>query len=171
MPFHAMTPPSRCSGGGSGGHSRRDDAAVPIDHVDVQLGLHVHVACGADAAEKRERLVIAAEEHVLAVVHALAGGRIGERGRPAAERRPRLEHEHADAALGQRRGGAEAGEAAADDDDVNGSMPNAQCLTLESVGFGTGARRRMPISVCSQMRSAMSARCGRGTRMRRLNTS
>ena len=56
--------------------------AVSIDHVDVQVGLHVHVRGGVDATEKAERLVIAADQHVLPVVDALAGRRIGEGGRP-----------------------------------------------------------------------------------------
>ena len=52
MPVHSMTPASRCNGGGSGGHARLRRTAVAIDHVDVQLGLHVHVCGGVDTAEK-----------------------------------------------------------------------------------------------------------------------
>ena len=47
------------------------------------------------SSQKRERLGVAAEQHVLAVVDELAGLAIGERRRAAAEPRARLEHEHA----------------------------------------------------------------------------
>ena len=63
-------------------------------------------------AQERERLAIAAEEHVLAVVDELAGLAIGERRRAAAELRPRVEDEHARAGVGQRGRGAQPGEAA-----------------------------------------------------------
>ena len=53
---------------------------------------------GADGAQEPERLVVAADEHVLAVVDGLAGLRIDERRRPSAEAGPRLEDEHARAA-------------------------------------------------------------------------
>ena len=71
---------------------------------------------GADATKKLECLVIAAEHDMLSVVHALTCGRIGERGRAAAERRPCLEDEHAHISFGQRRGGTQPGKACADDD-------------------------------------------------------
>ena len=118
MPFHRMTPASRCSGGGSDGHLEARRTAVSIDHVDVQVGLHVHVRRGVDPTEKPERLVVAADEHVLPVVDALAGRRIGEGGRPAAQRRPCFENQDAHTALGQCGRGAQAGKAPSDDDDV-----------------------------------------------------
>ena len=64
--------------------------------------------------------VVAAEQHVLAVVDELAGVAVGERGRASAELRPRVEHEHALARLGQHGRRAQAGKAGADDDDVRG---------------------------------------------------
>ena len=115
-----MTPASRCSGDGSAGHARRDQRPGAIDHVDGQPVLNADVPFGADAPEKSKRLVVAAEEDVLPVVHALAGCRIGERGGAPAQRRPRLDDKHLCAALGQRGGGAQARKAAADDDDVGG---------------------------------------------------
>src|SRR6185503_10262738 len=148
-------------------------APVPIDDVDVQITLHVHVAERVQAAKKRERLVIAADEHVLTIVHTLSRPWIDERCGPASERRPGFEDENSDALFGEGCGGTEAGKATTDHDDINAQcrMPNAQCLTLESVGLGTGARRRAPSSVCSQMRRAITARFGRGTRMRDEKTS
>jgi hypothetical protein len=55
---------------------------------------------------------------VLAVVHQLAGLSIPECGRAPAELRPRVEHQHLRTATGQGTRRAEAGEPAADDDDV-----------------------------------------------------
>ena len=69
-------------------------------------------------AQERERLRVAAKQHVLPVVHELAGDAIGEGCRPAAELGPRVEHEHAPSGLGERRRGRQAREAGADDDDV-----------------------------------------------------
>jgi hypothetical protein len=54
---------------------------------------------------------------VLAVVHQLAGLAIGERGRTSSQLRPRIDEQDPNPALRQRRRGAEAGEAPADDDD------------------------------------------------------
>ena len=119
-----MSPPSRLSGGGSDGHARRDGAARAIDDVDREPVLHLHVILGADAPEEREGVAIAAKQHVLAVVDALAGRGIGERGRAAAKRRPRLEDEDARALLGERGGGAQPREAAADHDRVGGQRLN-----------------------------------------------
>ena len=109
-------------------------APVPIDHVDVQIGLHVHVAERVQAAKKRERLVIAADEDVLTIVHTLSRPWIDERCGPTAERRPGFEDEHADALLGEGCGGTEAGKATTDHDDVNAQcrMLNAQCSMLNA---------------------------------------
>ncbi len=106
---------------------------------------------GADATKKLECLVIAAEHDMLPVVHALPGGRVGECGRAAAERRPCLEDEHTHIPFGQRRGGTQPGKACADDDHVR-----------------THDRGKSDLA---QMRSAISARYGRGTRMRSRKTS
>jgi hypothetical protein len=102
-----------------------------------------------DAVEKRKRVVIAAGKDVLSVVDALACRRVGECRRAAAKRRPRLEHQHANTLFGKARRGGEAGTAAADDDGVHQREKVAR----------------------AQRRSAISARFGRGTRMRRLKTS
>ena len=69
-------------------------------------------------------LVIAAKQHVLAVVHPLAGRGIGERGGPAAKRRACLEDEYAGAVLRERRGGAQSREAAADHDCIGSQRLN-----------------------------------------------
>ena len=90
----------RLSGDGSAGRRRRY-AASAIDELDLEARLHAHAILGADPPQERERLVIAAEQHVLAVVDPLAGLRIGERRGAPAEHGLRFEHEHTRAALRQ----------------------------------------------------------------------
>ena len=75
---------------------------------------------GAEPSQKRVRLAVTAEQHVLAVVDALAGLAIGERRRAAAKPRRLLDDDDAPAGVDEPDGGAEAGEAGADDDDVGG---------------------------------------------------
>ena len=94
--------------------------AGPIQVGHAQRRLPAHVALGTDAAKKRERLRVAAKEHVLAVVDELAGDAIGEGRRPSPELRTGLEYQHPAAGLGQRRGGRQTREAGADDDHVGG---------------------------------------------------
>lgn len=107
------------------------------------------IAC-TDAVEEPECVAIAAEQHVLAVVHALACCRIGERRRAATERRTRFEHEHARAVFSKAGRGGKPRAPAADDDAVADQRANM-------------AR--------AHRRSAINARYGRGTRILRLNTS
>ena len=109
-----MTPASRLKGAGSIGHSRRDRRPSRSIIVTPSCGCHPDVVERADLAEERERFGVAAEQDVLAVVHALAGLAIGECGRAAAEPAPRLEHQHARAVPGQANGGAQPGEPGAD---------------------------------------------------------
>jgi hypothetical protein len=92
---HCSSPASRCNGDGSFGHTKRDRRPSVSHDVELQSGLHAHAVHGADAAEELEGLAIRTGHDVLAVVHRLAGGRIDERRRPPAQRRPRLEHQHA----------------------------------------------------------------------------
>ena len=61
----------------------------------------------ADLAKERERLDVAAEQDVLAVVDQLAGRRIGKRRRAPAEPRSRFQDEHARAAPRQADGRAQ----------------------------------------------------------------
>ena len=70
------------------------------------------------SSQERERLAVAAEEHVLAVVDELAGLAIVKRRGAAAEPAARFEHEHARAVARQPDRRAQAGEAGADDDRV-----------------------------------------------------
>ncbi len=65
-----------------------------------------------------ERVGVAAEQDVLAVVDELAGLAILERGRASAEPRTRFEYEHARAALRQSNGCAQPGKSGTDDDYV-----------------------------------------------------
>ena len=85
----AAAPGTRAATGG-----RRDRSSSPPAAAAARTW-----SSGADVAQERERLGVAAEQHVLAVVDELAGLAIGKRRRPAAQARPRLEHEHARAAL------------------------------------------------------------------------
>ena len=98
-----------------------------IDHRHGQLRLEVDVVVRADVTEEAERLRIAPEQDMLAVVDELAGLAIGKCGRAAAEPRPRFEHEHARAAPREPHGGAEAGESGADDDDVGVRHVHSHC--------------------------------------------
>ena len=86
------------------------------------------------------------------------------------ECRPRLEHQDAHAALGQRGRGAQAREAAADDDDINAQCQGSM-LDARVSGLRNRAPARAPSSVPARCAAAMSARWGRGTRMRDVNTS
>ena len=70
------------------------------------------------AAEKRERLVITAEEDVLSVVDELPRCAIDERGRAATELAARLQHEHAPARLRKRARRRQPCDARTDDDHV-----------------------------------------------------
>ncbi len=112
---------------------------------------------GANPPEKRKSISVAPEKDVLAVVHQLAGYPVGKRGRPPTQPRPRLEHEHAGVPLRKRGARAEAGEARADDDDVE--MTNAQCVYTRSS------------RVRAHVVAAIQARAGRGTRTGFVNTS
>src|SRR6185503_890538 len=79
----------------------RGHAAFAIYHVNVKIGLHVYVSCCIQPAKKRECLVVATDEHVLTVVHALARSWIDERSRSTPESRARLEHENTYTLLGK----------------------------------------------------------------------
>ena len=118
-----------------------------IDHRHRELRIEAHVVQRADVAQEREGLGIAPEQNVLSVVHELARLAVGKRGRASPEASTRFEHEHARAAPGEAGGGAQAGKAGADDDDVEAGQVHSHCL------------------------SAMSACRGRGTRARAVNTS
>ena len=53
-------------------------AGPPIDRRDAQAGLELQVTRGANRLEKCQRLVVAAKQHVLPVVHQLAGVAVAE---------------------------------------------------------------------------------------------
>ena len=106
---------------------------------------------GADLAQERVGLAIAAEQHVLAVVHALAGLAIGERRRAPAEPRRFLDDDDPLAGGGETDGGRSAREARADHDDVGG--------------------QRLSHASRHHVRIASRACAGRGTRITVLNTS
>src|SRR5687767_11224466 len=132
--------------------AKNGSAPFAIEADELERGLGAHTIRGADRREKRQRLAITPEEHVLAVVHQLSGLSIPECGRAAAELRPRVEHQHLRTATRQGAGRAEAGETAAYDDDV--------------VARGHGRR-----TVLAQVAAAMTARRGLGIRTTRENTS
>jgi hypothetical protein len=82
-------PPQDASDQMQGGRPRRAGqprrAPAAVDHVHRQIVLEGNAAGRADALEELERLAVAPDEHVLPVVHALAGGRIDERRGAASE--------------------------------------------------------------------------------------
>ena len=118
------TPAQRSDAGGKVPRRRQPRTPEPrppagaVDEGDVEAVLQRHAIAGADGVEEPEGLVVAAGEHVLAVVDAVAGLAIVERRGPSAEASARFEHEHAPAGRGQADRRRQAGEARADDDDV-----------------------------------------------------
>ncbi len=122
-------------------------ARLAIDHRQCQSGLERRIGRRADSLEKRKRVAIATEHHVLSVVDSLARFAIDEGRRPPAQPGRGLGHDHAPAHSGQRDCGAQTGAAGADDDDVGRH------------------RRRRHVWIASQ------ACAGRGTRITRVNTS
>jgi hypothetical protein len=78
-----------------------------------------------EAIEKRVRLAVATEQHVLAVVHALAGFAIDERGGATAQPRRFFDNDDAPAGAGEMDRGAQPGETRADHDDVCGKLVHA----------------------------------------------
>ena len=63
--------------------SRR--AAASIDHTYREVLLETDARLRLDTTKEPERLVIAADEDMLPIVYALAGGRVRERRRATAE--------------------------------------------------------------------------------------
>jgi hypothetical protein len=103
-------------------------ASIAIDDLDVEPIVEGDVALGANRLQERERLVIAPEDRVLAVIDDLAGRRVRKRRRTPAEASPLLDHEDPGAALDQAHGRAQPGKAGADDDDVRpGHEGQAEC--------------------------------------------
>ena len=141
----------RCSGGGSAGQrSTRSPARASIIGTSSD-GCMRTLPCGADPAQERERLAVAAEQHVLAVVDELAGLAIDERGRAAAQPRRGLEHEHARAPLRPAPSPRSARRSR------RRSRRRRSCA---------GHDDQRPISgVFAQVVAAISARRGRGTRI------
>ena len=92
--------------------------ATLVDHGQREAGLPAHAVHGANACEQRQRLDVTAHQDVLAVVDALAGFWIGKGGGPSTQAGPGFEHLHARTGFGQRRGGTESGDPAANDYDV-----------------------------------------------------
>src|SRR6185503_9718037 len=107
-------------------------------------------------------LDVAADENVLAVVDQLAGVAVGERGGAPAESGLRLEHQHVRAVFRQAGGCAQAGEAAADDDDVEGrsSQVSSHCLNAMIAWRGRGTRARAVNTSWPLHSNAISRRSG-----------
>ena len=93
-----------------------------VDHGQCQPGLPSHSIACADPREQLQCVVVTAHQDVLAVVDTLAGSGIGEGGGAAAKSGSCFKQQHLRAGLCQRRGCAESGHAAADDDDVRGHV-------------------------------------------------
>ena len=81
----SKSPPRRLKGAGSGGNRSRLLHACAIDELDIQIWLHQDAIICAQLPQERERLLVTSHQHVLAVVDPLAGLRIVEGRRPAAE--------------------------------------------------------------------------------------
>ena len=77
---------------GQAGQAQPAPLSGAIDEIDLERRLHADAILGAYLPQKREGLVIAAEHHVLSVVDALAGLRVGKRGGPPAQHGLRLEY-------------------------------------------------------------------------------
>ena len=133
-----------------------------VDHRHRQRRLHAQAIAGADAGQIRQGVVIAAEQHVLAVVHPVARHPVARGERAATEHGTRLDHHHAGARLGQGARGAQARTARADHDDVGGG---------HGVRAGASASTPARIRVRAQVVAASHARAGRGTRTTSENTS
>ena len=93
-------------------------APIAVDDANRKVRLQAKRGLGTNAAQESKCLVIAAEEDMLAVVDAFAGGRVGKRGCAPAQPRPCFEHEDARTLLGERAGGSKAGESPANDNRV-----------------------------------------------------
>jgi hypothetical protein len=101
-------------GRGNGRALENGSPAGTVDIRDGQRRLHPDVPEGVDPSKKLERGPIASEQHVLPVVHELTGFAIGKGGCPSAKLGPGVEDQHAHAARGERRPGAQSREAASD---------------------------------------------------------
>ena len=88
---------------------------APPSKLIMWLRLNPDAIFRTNLAKKRERLAVAAEQHVLAVIDTLAGLRIDERGGASPEYRLGLEHRHLGATCGQFDGGTKARNAGAHD--------------------------------------------------------
>ena len=156
------TPATRFSGGGRPGQRSSLRRSAPSTIGTAQRALHAHQPRGADAPQERQRVVVAAEQHVLAVVDPLAAGLIARGEGPAAEHRARFDDQHAHAGVGEGGRRAQAGASRPDHHHVDGGHDERAGATAS-----TPAR----ISVRAQVVAAMSARCGRGTRTTSEKTS
>ena len=113
--------------------------AVRSNHRQRQSALKWRQRIGAEAPQKRVRLVVAAEQDVLAVVDALARVAINERGRASAEAVARFEDHDAHATPRQANGGAEPGEASADNSYVDSIHKRRAIMAWR----GRGTRTRL----------------------------
>ena len=160
---HSNTPASRCSGAGSARTVSRDRRPGRSIIVTASCGCRRTLIARADVAQERERLGVAAEQHVLAVVDELAGLAIGERRRAPAEPAARLEHEHARARAGQPDGGAQAGEPGADDDGVEDALTPAIAIACSAMSACRGRGTRVDAPKTRRSRSARCAAASRST--------
>jgi hypothetical protein len=103
-----------------------------IDHRHPQTGLPAHTIGSADSFQKRQRVVVAAHQDVLAVIDALPGFRIGKRGGTAAKTWARFEDQHARAGLAEGGRGAESRAAAANHNCVKRHRPRLRTFVRPS---------------------------------------
>lgn len=132
-----------------------DDATGGIGHRQLQARLQRRAIGRADRAQKRVCLVIAAEQDVLPVVDAFAGGAIGKRRRAATKARGLFDYDNFQSRGRQAHRGTEPGKAGADDDDIS------RCRRVIS---NTHLVRHQALK-------AIRACAGRGTRTTSVKTS
>ena len=113
-----------------------------IDHRDAELRLDAHIGGGADGLQKLERVGVAAEQHMLAVVDQLAGFSIGKSRGAAAKPTTRFHDQDARTVPSQPDGRTQSGESRADDDDIVSAYGHSHCFTAISACLGRGTRAR-----------------------------
>ena len=138
---------------------RLEHARAAVRRDEVQLRLRREQVSDADHAQEVREVGAAPHADVLARVHHLPGGGVGERAGPAAEPRPRLQHRDAEPAARQAYGRSEARKAAADHNDARPSVATAQ-----SGGQSTPHFTSQPEAYTAALRHF-------GTRTRPVNTS
>ena len=92
--------------------------AGAVEHFDSEIRMHYQLITGAEAIKKCESFAVTAHHDVLSVVDEIVRGVIRERVGAPAERGFAFEQRDAEAGVSKSDSGAQAGHAAAYDDDI-----------------------------------------------------